>query len=175
MCNLLLPSAKLVIRDRRCSTDYCTGPQAISFWINGLNPGLFDGGAWDTNRLANTQEISRTAAYDSQNVYRSAWLSWFLSGRAKEEAETSVRISYDMTFRQRCEYRELSSGGPIGAENQHRSHPPLHPPTRTTHVHIHTLPKQRMRCPPLVEGHHKPGRRTRNILFEGCLYLIKHS
>lgn len=42
-------------------------------------------------RLAHKQELSRTAAYDSRRVYRSAWLSWFLSGRAKEEAETSVR------------------------------------------------------------------------------------
>ncbi|CAM9483729.1 unnamed protein product, partial [Pylaiella littoralis] len=41
------------------------------------------------NRLANTQEFSRAAAFDSKRVYRSAWLSWFLSGRAKEEAETS--------------------------------------------------------------------------------------
>ena len=47
-----------------------------------------DGGE---NRMAHTQALSRAAAFDSQRVYRGAWLSWFLSGRAKEEHETSVR------------------------------------------------------------------------------------
>ncbi|CAM9988729.1 unnamed protein product [Scytosiphon promiscuus] len=41
------------------------------------------------NRLAQTQAISRQTAFDSQRIYRSSWLSWFLSGRAKEETETS--------------------------------------------------------------------------------------
>ncbi|CAM9193788.1 unnamed protein product, partial [Hapterophycus canaliculatus] len=40
-------------------------------------------------RLAHTQALSREAAFDSQRIYRCAWLSWFLSGRAKEEKETS--------------------------------------------------------------------------------------
>lgn len=40
--------------------------------------------------MAHTQALSRAAAFDSQRIYRAAWLSWFLSGRAKEEHETSV-------------------------------------------------------------------------------------
>eukprot|EP00903_Cladosiphon_okamuranus_P011263 g10621.t1 len=41
------------------------------------------------NSMANTQALSRAAAFDSQRIYRAAWLSWFLSGRVKEEHETS--------------------------------------------------------------------------------------
>ncbi|CAM9586390.1 unnamed protein product [Ectocarpus sp. 4 AP-2014] len=41
------------------------------------------------NRLAHTQALSRAAVNDAQRIYKTAWLSWFMSGRATEERETS--------------------------------------------------------------------------------------
>lgn len=66
------------------STTASTNPDTVrSGWVDEINAGQ--------NRLAHTQELSRAATFDSQRVYRAAWLSWFLSGRAKEKNETSVR------------------------------------------------------------------------------------
>lgn len=42
-----------------------------------------------SSRFASVQAFSRAAAYDAEKVYRSSWLSWFMSGREKETKQSA--------------------------------------------------------------------------------------
>lgn len=101
---LLDNSMYLLPASRRNRYMYTSVAMHLTWWSNGT-------------RLAHTQALSRATVNDTQRIYRAAWLSWFMSGRAKEERETSVSqafhlaVGFDKASEDRMENGRVSGRG----------------------------------------------------------------